>query len=85
MRQIIRGLLGLARGDTPVADRVEPRALVDQAIGLVDHRFQKAEVRLQARIDDPLPNVIGDPRLLEHAVVNLLLNACDALARAARW
>lgn len=83
MRQIIRGLLGLARGDAPVADRVEPRALVDQAIGLVGHRFEKAEVRLSARADDALPDVVGDPRLLEHAVVNLLLNACDASPRGA--
>lgn len=81
MRQIIRGLLGLARGDAPVADRVEPRALIDQAIGLVAHRFEKAEVRLSRRVEDALPDVVGDPRLLEHAVVNLLLNACDASPR----
>jgi len=83
MRQIIRGLLGLARGDAPVAERVEPRSLVEQAIGLVAHRFEKAQVRLEARIDTALPDVIGDPRLLEHAVVNLLLNACDASPRGA--
>ena len=83
MRQIIRGLLGLARGDAPVADRVEPRALVQQAIGLVAHRFEKAEVTLGARVDDALPDVVGDPLLLEHAVVNLLLNACDASPRGA--
>jgi signal transduction histidine kinase len=81
VRQIIRGLLGLARGDAPVADRVEPRALVDQAVGLVAHRFDKAQVGLHARVDDTLPDVVGDPRLLEHAVVNLLLNACDASPR----
>lgn len=81
MRQIIRGLLGLARGDAPVADRVEPRALIDQAVGLCAHRFEKAEVHLKAHVDDALPEVIGDPRLLEHAVVNLLLNACDASPR----
>jgi len=83
MRQIIRGLLGLARGDAPAAERVEPRALVEQAIGLVAHRFEKAEVELSARVDDTLPDVVGDPRLLEHAVVNLLLNACDASPRGA--
>ena len=87
MRQIIRGLLGLARGDAPVADRVRPRALIDQAVGLVAHRFEKAEVDLRVRLepqaDRTLPDVVGDPRLLEHAVVNLLLNACDASPRGA--
>jgi signal transduction histidine kinase len=78
VRQIMRGLLGLARGDAPIADRVDPTALVTQAIGLVEHRFTKADVRLEPKLEAALPEVLGDPRLLEHAVVNLLLNACDA-------
>jgi len=45
---------------------------------LVEHRFAKAEVRLTSDLAADLPIVHGDPRLLEHALVNLLLNACDA-------
>jgi two-component system NtrC family sensor kinase len=71
-------LLGLARGDAPSAERIEPRAVVDQAVGLVEHRFEKAGVRLTQTVASDLPAILGDPRLLEHAVVNLLLNACDA-------
>jgi two-component system NtrC family sensor kinase len=78
IKQVIRGLLGLARGDAPSAERIEPRAVVDQAVGLVEHRFQKAGVRLTKAVAPDLPAILGDPRLLEHAVVNLLLNACDA-------
>ena len=48
------------------------------AVALVEHRFAKAGVDLRQEIDGALPAVVGDPRLLEHAVVNLLLNACDA-------
>jgi len=78
IKQVIRGLLGLARGDMPSAERIEPRAVVDQAVGLVEHRFEKARVRLTQAVASDLPAILGDPRLLEHAVVNLLLNACDA-------
>jgi two-component system, NtrC family, sensor kinase len=78
IKQVIRGLLGLARGDAPSAERIEPRAVVDQAVGLVEHRFEKAGVRLTRAVAPELPAILGDPRLLEHAVVNLLLNACDA-------
>jgi two-component system, NtrC family, sensor kinase len=92
IKQVIRGLLGLARGDAPSAERIEPRAVVEQAVGLVEHRFSKARVRLTQAVEPRLPNVLGDPRLLEHAVVNLLLNACDAcqsgdevIVRAERW
>jgi two-component system, NtrC family, sensor kinase len=67
IHRIIRGLLGLARGDRTTA---------------VEHRFAKADVELRADVAAALPVIHGDPRLLEHAVVNLLLNACDACARA---
>jgi signal transduction histidine kinase len=78
INQVMRGLLGLARGDAPSAERIDPRAMVAAAVGLVEHRFAKAGVPLRWDADPGLPEVVGDPRLLEHAVVNLLLNACDA-------
>jgi two-component system NtrC family sensor kinase len=78
IHRIIRGLLGLARGDRPTAEPIEPHSLITGAIALVEHRFAKASVRLSTEVAPALPVVHGDPRLLEHAVVNLLLNACDA-------
>ena len=78
IHRVIRGLLGLARGDRPTAEPIEPKALVQGAVALVEHRFQKAEVRLVTEVAAALPIIHGDPRLLEHALVNLLLNACDA-------
>jgi signal transduction histidine kinase len=76
--QVIRGLLGLARGDAPALQRLSARSLVENAVALVEHRFAKADVVLTQEIDRELPPLLGDPRLLEHAIVNLLLNACDA-------
>jgi two-component system, NtrC family, sensor kinase len=78
IKQVIGGLLGLARGDAPTAERIEPARVIDEAVGLTEHRFGKSRVRLRREVDANLPAVLGDPRLLEHAVVNLLLNACDA-------
>jgi len=78
IKQVVGGLLGLARGDAPTADRLEPARVVDAAVALTDHRFAKSRVRLLRDVEADLPGVLGDPRLLEHAVVNLLLNACDA-------
>ena len=80
IHRIIRGLLGLARGDRPTAEPVAPAALVAEAVSLVEHRFAKAGVRLLIEVAQDLPIIHGDPRLLEHAVVNLMLNACDACA-----
>ena len=54
--------------------------MVAGAVALVEHRFAKAGVRLLIEVAPDLPIIHGDPRLLEHALVNLMLNACDACA-----
>jgi signal transduction histidine kinase len=76
--QVIRGLLRLARGHQPAAQRISPASIVDGACMLVEHRFSKAGVALRRSMAEDLPSIHGEPRLLEHALVNLLLNACDA-------
>lgn len=78
---VIRGFLKLARGDAPTLQRLDPSDVVREAAALVEHRFAKAGVRLAVEAAGELPAVRGDHRLLEHALVNLLLNACDACAR----
>jgi two-component system NtrC family sensor kinase len=76
--EVVRGLLGLARGDLPAGQQVAPGDAVEAAVALVEHRFLKAGVPLAREVAPVLPAVSGDARLIEHALVNLLLNACDA-------
>jgi two-component system NtrC family sensor kinase len=78
IEEVIRGLLGLARGDLPAGQHVAPAQAVDAAVALVEHRFAKAGVPLSRQVAPGLPAISGDARLIEHALVNLLLNACDA-------
>lgn len=76
--QVIRGFLDLARGQSPALEPVSPSAIASVACSLVQHRFDKAEVRLRLSTAPSLPSLAGDPRLLEQVLINLLLNACDA-------
>ncbi|HVU00313.1 MAG TPA: HAMP domain-containing sensor histidine kinase [Polyangiaceae bacterium] len=76
--RVVRGFLNLARGQSPTLEHVSPRAVVEAVEELVEHRFEKAGVRLEVRLDRDLPDVACDPRLLEQVLINLLLNACDA-------
>lgn len=78
MSQIIRGMLGLVRGQNPAAESLRPRDIANAAVSLVEHRFTESGIVLSLDAGTALPRVIGDPRLLEHALVNLLLNAHDA-------
>ena len=81
IRDVIAGFLGLARGVPPALASLPPAEVLEAALGLVQHRFSKAGVELVGSAGDNLPLIRCDSRLLEHALVNLLLNACDACRR----
>ena len=81
---VMRGFLDLARGGAPELQLVAPSAVVAAAVRLVEHRFLQAGVTLVPRVPDTLPALRCEPRLLEHALTNLLLNACDACAAGGR-
>jgi signal transduction histidine kinase len=76
--RVIRGFLALARGESPSFEHVPPAAIARAAVELVEHRFEKADVHLTSNVEGELPEIACEPRLVEQALVNLLLNACDA-------
>jgi two-component system NtrC family sensor kinase len=81
---VIRGFLGLARGGQPALQRCDPAVLAQAATGLVEHRFDKGQIRLHVELDPDLPKVDCDARLFEQVLVNLLLNACDACSEGGK-
>jgi signal transduction histidine kinase len=80
IRRVVRGFLDLARGGSPDLVRVGAADVVRQAVALVEHRFDRAGVRLATDLSGELPSLRCDASMLEQALVNLLLNACDACA-----
>lgn len=78
IQHIIRRFLDMARGGPPSLERVDPATVVRAATEAVEHRFTKAKVRLTTDIPPTMPVIQCDRDLLEHAIVNLLLNACEA-------
>jgi signal transduction histidine kinase len=78
IQRIIRGVLGLARGELPALVRTQPVAIASAAVTFVQHRFGKAGVRIALAVRPNLPDIACDPPMLEQALTNLLLNACDA-------
>lgn len=84
IQRVMRGFLALARGDAPALERVGAEDLVRVAVGLVRHRFVKAQVDLVVDSATRAPPVSCDPPLTEQALVNLLLNACEACSPGGR-
>jgi signal transduction histidine kinase len=78
LKLLVRRFLDLARGGVPSFARVNSSSIARDAVALVDHRFGKVGVKLIADVPAELPMIQCDRALLEHALVNLLLNACEA-------
>ena len=78
---VIRRFLDMARGGPPSLSRTNPGDLVRSAASSVEHRFEKARVSLAATASPDMAEIHCDRALLERAIVNLLLNACDACDR----
>ena len=78
---VVRGLLGLARGAPIAMQEISPREIVREAAALVEHRFARAGVTLVPAVSADVPIVRCEPLLFKHALVNLLLNACEASPR----
>ncbi|MFY0534358.1 sensor histidine kinase [Nannocystis pusilla] len=81
LRDVVQGFLRVARGSMPEQSRVAPATLAQAVRDLIAHRFQAAEVALQVEVAPEMPDVRVNALLVEHALVNLLVNACDASPR----
>ncbi len=78
---VIRGFMALARGGAPVLTSTAPERLARAAVRLAEHRLIERGVTLRTDVAAALPELHCDRRLIEHALVNLLLNACAACPR----
>jgi two-component system NtrC family sensor kinase len=81
IQTIIQGVLNLARGRPPAMLEARPRDIVDGALDFVRHRLEKAGVHIVSRTATELPCLSCDKPMIEQALANLLLNACDASIR----
>jgi len=76
--RVIKGLLNLARGGAPHFAPVDANAALRAAAEMTAHKFTAAGVSLEVVPAAADELVLGDASLVQHALVNLLLNACEA-------
>jgi PAS domain S-box-containing protein len=74
---IVRDLITFSRAEKFERDMVDVKQTVEAAARFVTHRLPE-RVRLESQLDE-LPAVLGSAHQLEQVVVNLLMNALQAL------
>ena len=81
IRRIIRELLDFSRPSPRVEDEVEVNAVIDRALSLLSHQKKIWEqMDVVKEYENDLPAWRGDPHQLQQVMVNLFMNAADAMA-----
>lgn len=78
-REIIKKLLLFARQTPPFKGRVNLNDTVSQALGLFEHRLEKAGIKLVRDLSARLPSIVADGGQLKQVIVNLAANAIQAM------
>jgi len=59
-------------------ENIHPASLIKSLLETLTHPSIE-KIKIENRVDNDLPEFLGDPVLLKQALNNLMLNACDAL------
>ena len=81
---IVRNFLEFSRPPKPKLQHVSPSDVVDMTLVLLKHRLETYGVDVRLLREQPLPQVDVDPEQLKEVLVNLILNACDAMGENGR-
>jgi len=80
IKRIVEDLKDFARqDDAALMEPLELNHVAQAAVRLVDRSLRTATNRFEAEYTEPLPMIQGNSQRIEQVLVNLLLNACQAL------
>jgi len=76
---IVRNFLEFARPPKLKIQSISPSEVVDMALQLLRHRLESYGVQVEVDRQHRLPMVEADPEQLKEVLINLLVNACEAM------
>lgn len=81
---IVQNFLEFSRPPKLIMQQVSPSVIVDLVIQLLEHRLQSYEVSIEVVRKRPLPMIPADPEQLKEVLVNLVVNACEAMKKGGK-
>jgi signal transduction histidine kinase len=76
---IIRELLTFARASDGAAEHCDPRAPIEVAVRLCQHHDRGRGVEVEVSLEDELPEIAASESQMVQVLLNLLVNAADAM------
>ena len=77
---VITNLRAMFKSDKVKKTLVDINKLVMSVLALVRTDLQKQETELQAQLDDQIPQVLGNQVQLQQVILNLVMNAVEAMS-----
>ncbi|MBC7342527.1 MAG: GAF domain-containing protein [Clostridia bacterium] len=78
-KRTIENLLAFSRQEEYKLELVSINQVVERALALVAYQIEKGGIIIEKQLASALPHIWGSPQRLEQVIVNLLLNAKDAV------
>ncbi|MBF0202168.1 MAG: MCP four helix bundle domain-containing protein [Desulfamplus sp.] len=79
VNKIVENFLEFARPPKLVVKQMSPSIVVDSAIYLLEQRLKSYNVRVRIVRRSPLEETLVDPEQLKEVIVNIIINACEAM------
>jgi two-component system, NtrC family, sensor kinase len=77
--EIVNGLLNFSRTSGAEFTSVDLNQLLHDTLVLLDHQYKTAQIRVETTYQEALPYINGNQGKLQQVILNLLLNAKDAM------
>jgi len=78
-REIVKGLLDFSRQSETEIARVEVNPVVENTLALLEKQAIFHNIKTVRRLEENLPQVFIDPHQMQQVLINILLNAADAM------
>lgn len=78
--EVIRRLRGLLKKEESRSELVDINELVRQTLAILNNELIKRRVAADTDLTDRIPSLLGDPIQLQQVLLNLVMNAMDAMA-----
>lgn len=79
VQKIVRQLLDFSQQHEPEFSPADINGIVDQVLVLTTHLFASNRITLETRLGQGLPHVMVDRHMIEQVLMNLILNAVQAM------
>ena len=78
---IVQSFLEFSRPPRLKMQQISPSLVVDMGLQLLEHRLKSYDVKVNVIRKNLLPEIQADPEQLKEVLVNLIINACEAMAQ----